>query len=85
MTDYLLLKWGTLKGYDVECQAAKLALQAYFDLGEQSMSRVMQQDTLQQKQLLCTVVDVVDIITNDHTGNDMTKEEAKKYIMEYGQ
>jgi len=36
--------------------------------------------------MLCEVIDLIDgEIQNDWTGEKMTKDEAKKYVLEYGQ
>lgn len=84
MADYLLLKWGTLKGYKLESEAAVKALDRLAFLGPRSMSAAMQQDTKEQKEALCDLIDAVDgRIQNDWTGDEMTKDEAKKYIREY--
>lgn len=83
MTEYLLLKWGTLKGWNLETDKSLAAAQKYADMG-MSMSAAMQQDTPEQKQALCELIDAVDgEITNDWSGEVMSKDEAKKYVMEY--
>ncbi|MEL7049309.1 MAG: hypothetical protein AAFO75_10185 [Pseudomonadota bacterium] len=84
MAEHLTLKWGTLKGWRVESEAAKAALQAYSDAGPHSMSAMAQHDTKAQKEALCQLIDAIDgPIHNDWTGKEMSKEEAKKYVMEY--
>jgi len=41
--------------------------------------------TEERKQLLCKVIDKLNgEIQNDWTGEMLSKEEAKKYILEYG-
>lgn len=84
--DYLLLKWGTLKGYCFEnSPEAFEALKEYRELGY-SMSAMMQKDTTRQKELLCIMIDKVNgLVTSDWDGIDYTnnREGAKKYIMEY--
>ena len=83
--EYLLLKWGTLKGWSLVSDAAQAAGQAYFEAGPQSMSRMAQHDTAEQKAALCALIDAVDgEIVNDWSGEHLSKEEAKKYVMEYG-
>lgn len=83
MSEYLLLKWGTLKGWNLETEASKAAAQRYADFG-MSMSAMAQHDSPEQKQALCDLIDAVDgPITNDWSGEKMTKEEAKKYVLEY--
>lgn len=83
MAEHLLLKWGTLKGWEVESEASKAALTKYFD--EPTAYGAMQQrDTDTQKAALCELIDAIDgPIQNDWSGEMMTKEEAKKYVSEY--
>lgn len=82
----LLLKWGTLKGWNVgDNLTARQALQRYADFG-MSAGCMSQRDGPEQKQALCDLIDVIDgPIQNDWTGETMTKDEAKKYVLEYGQ
>lgn len=45
-----------------------------------------QRDTPEQKQLICDLIDLCDgEIWNDWDGVVMSKEDAKKYVMTYGQ
>lgn len=84
MADYLLLKWGTLKGYEAETEKFQVALQTLYDAEPRSMSAAIQRDTPEQKRLLCDVIDACEgEIQNDWSGETMTKEDAKKYVMEY--
>lgn len=83
--DYLLLKWGTLKGYDfTNSPEAFEALQEYGEIGV-CYSAMMQKDTARQKELLCIMIDKVNgTIQNDWTGETYeNREDAQKYIMEY--
>jgi hypothetical protein len=84
MAESLLLKWGTLKGWDFgENQKAIDLFNRYVDLGA-SVSAMAQKDTPEQKQIICDLIDAVNgEIMNDWSGEVMTKEEAKKYVMEY--
>lgn len=83
MTEHLLLKWGTLKGWEVESEKARAAFKRYVGDGI-SMSAMMQKDTPDQKQALCDLIDAIDgEITNDWSGETLTKDEAKKYVLEY--
>lgn len=83
MAEHLILKWGTLKGWKFETEASLEAAQRYADFG-MSMSAMAQHDTSEQKKALCDLIDVLDgEIENDWTGEKMTKDEAKKYVMEY--
>jgi hypothetical protein len=84
MTDSLILKWGTLKGWDLKSEAALAAAQKLDDLGPRSMSAMAQRDTAEEKQALCDLIDAIDgEIMNDWSGEVMTKDEAKKYVLEY--
>jgi hypothetical protein len=85
--DFLLLKWGTLKGYDfTNSPEAFEALKEYMEIGS-SFSAMLQEDTPRQKELLCVMIDKVNgSVTSDWSGEDWTndRESAKKYVMEYG-
>ena len=81
--EYLLLKWGTLKGWNIQSPAALAAAKRYSE-GGMSLSAMAQRDTDEQKQALCDLIDAIDgSITNDWSGEQMTKDEAKKYVLEY--
>jgi hypothetical protein len=83
--DYLLLKWGTLKGWDFSnSPKAFEALKEYNSLGS-SMSAMAQKDTDRQKELICIMIDNVQgHVQNDWTGEVYeNKEDAKKYVLEY--
>lgn len=83
MSEYLLLKWGTLKGWNLETDKSRVAAQKYADFG-MSMGAMQQHDTTEQKQALCELIDAVDgPITNDWSGEKMTKDEAKNYVLGY--
>ena len=83
--DYLLLKWGSLKGWNVENNPEAFEhLKKWSECGV-SMSAMCQKDTDEQKKHLCNAIDCFNgIIQNDWDGEEYTKEQAKKYIMEYG-
>jgi hypothetical protein len=81
----LLLKWGTLKGWDLRTDASRAAAQRYADFG-MSMGAMQQRDTDEQKRALCDLIDAIDgEIVNDWSGETLTKEEAKRYVLGYGQ
>lgn len=85
MADTLTLKWGTLKGWDLESEKSLGILRRYVATGV-SAGAMSQRDTEEQKSLICELVDAVDgEIFNDWSGELMSKDEAKKYVMEYGQ
>ncbi len=83
-TEHLTLKWGTLKGWDLnEDGPAFAALQRYAE-EPVAMGAMQQRDTDAQRQAICDIIDALDgTITNDWTGEQMTKDEAKKYVLEY--
>ena len=82
--EYLLLKWGTLKGWVVTGnEKALAALKRYHD-APVSMGVMSQRDTPEQKQAICDLIDAINgEISNDWSGERMTKDEAKKYVLEY--
>lgn len=84
MAESILLKWGTLKGCDLETDKSRAAAQKFINLG-MSMSAVCQEMTDAHKAALCELIDAVDgTITNDWSGADMTKKQAMDYVMNYG-
>ena len=84
--DYLLLKWGTLKGWCFKnSPEAADALKEYYSLGC-SIGAATQNDTERQKELICIMIDKVNgPVTSDWSGEDYTnnREAAKKYVLEY--
>lgn len=82
---YLTLKWGTLKSWDFsENPEAAAKLKEWASLGS-SVSAMCQHDTPRQKELICQMIDLVPgKIFLDWDGKNVTKKEAKKYVMEYG-
>jgi hypothetical protein len=85
MSESLLLKWGTIKGWDLSAdnEKCKEILQQWADMGD-SYSCMAQKDTPEQKQLICELIDAFDgEIQNDWSGEMMTKDEAKEYVMTY--
>lgn len=84
MSEYLLLKWGALKAWNLKSEASKAAAQKYA-AGGMSASAMCQHDTEAQKAALCDLIDAIDgEISNDWSGEPMTKDEAKRYVLEYG-
>lgn len=80
----LLLKWGTLKGWDLKHEKSLAAFDKYAESG-MSVSAMAQRDTPEQKQLLCDLIDAIDgEIQNDWSGEMLSKEAAKEYVMNYG-
>lgn len=82
--DSLWLKWGTLKAWDLKSERGQELLKQYFALGS-SMGAAQQNDTDEQKKLICEMIDEADCpIGNDWEGTYMTKAEAKEYVLNYG-
>lgn len=86
MGQHLLLKWGTLKGWDVTGNDKAFDALKRYRSGPVSAGGVMtQHDTDAQKQALCDLIDAIDgEIQSDWSGEYFTKDEAKKYVLEYG-
>lgn len=82
---YLTLKWGTLKSWDFTTseRGAEL-LKEYRQIGS-SFSAMAQNDTPRQKEIICELIDLCDgdTIYLEWDGKDVSKEEAKKYVLNY--
>ena len=82
--DYITLKWGTLKSWNVKSAEGKALLEKYGELGY-SMSVMGQHDTPEQKEIICKLIDLMPgEIYLDWADEYVSKEDAKKYVMEYG-
>ena len=83
--DQLTLKWGTLKYWHFHSEKAKKLLQEYGEIGS-SLSAMAQKDTPRQKEIICELIDegTFEMVTNDWEGTEMSKKEAKDYVMNYG-
>jgi hypothetical protein len=83
--DHLSLKWGTLKAWRLTSEKGKELLRKYDELGS-SASAMMQHDSPEQKELICQMIDEcgAEEIYLDWDGKYVSKDEAKKYVMEYG-
>lgn len=83
--DYITLKWGTLKNCKITSEEGLKLLAEYDRIGS-SMSAMMQRDTPAQKEIICKLIDMVPgtTILLDWTGERVSKEEAKEYVMTYG-
>lgn len=83
--DSLLLKWGTVKGWDfedVDCEAFQL-LKKYLENAPASCMADHPDET--RKKLLCEIIDKMDgEIQEDWGGEMLSKEAAKDYVMNYG-
>ncbi len=82
--DSLILKWGTLKAWNFHSDKALTLLKEYHQIGS-CISAMAQRDTPRQKEIICELIDECNgTIENDWECCEMTKDEAKKYVMEYG-
>lgn len=81
----LTLKWGTLKSWHFDSDKCRALMTEYVEIGS-SYSAMQQRDTKRQKEIICELIDECDgdTIYLDWDGKDVTKEEAKKYVMDYG-
>lgn len=85
MAESLLLKWGTIKGWGDLSDKSVEIVKRYFADG-MSMSCALEHPDDARKAILCELIDQLDgEIQNDWTGKMMSKDEAKKYVLEYGQ
>lgn len=83
MAENLLLKWGTLKGWDGLTEPSQAIVRRYFADGV-PLSCIADRPDADCKAILCELIDQIDgEIQNDWTGKMMTKDEAKKYVLEY--
>ncbi len=82
--DYLTLKWGTLKSWRFSSDRAHKLLEEYNSIGSRA-SAIMQKDTPRQKEIICELIDELnaDTVHLDWDGVDVSKDEAKKYVMSY--
>lgn len=79
----LLLKWGTVKGWDNFTEKSQEIVGRYFEDGV-SMSAMADRPDEKRRAILCELIDQLDgEIHNDWSGEKMSKEEAKKYVQEY--
>ena len=83
MGNKLTLKWGSVKGWDLETTEAFAAMKKWSDYGT-TMSAMAQKDTPEQKLALLDAIDLMDEIWLDWEGKKVSREEAKEYVMNYG-
>jgi hypothetical protein len=83
--DHISLKWGTLKAWHLHSDKGRELLKKYFDLGASS-GAMTQHDTQEQKELICQMIDEcnAELICLDWDGVDVSKDDAKKYVRDYG-
>ena len=82
--DSLSLKWGTLKSWRLHSDKGVDLLRRYHELGT-SASAMTAHDTPEQKDLICQMIDECNspTIYLEWDGKDVSKDEAKRYVMEY--
>jgi hypothetical protein len=80
----LTLKWGTLKSWHFDSEKQKALIQEYGEIGS-SFSAMAQKDTPRQKEIICELIDLCegDTIYLEWDGKEVSKEEAKEYVMNY--
>lgn len=84
MTESLLLKWGTVKGWS-GLSDQSLEIMKRFFAGGICMSAAADHPDAGRKAILVELIDQLDgEIHNDWSGEKMSKDEAKKYVLEYG-
>lgn len=85
MAESLLLKWGTLKGWDLNGDGPAMSALRRYHEEPTTFGAMQQRDTESQKKAICEIIDALDgEIQNDWTGEMMTKDEAKQYVLNYG-
>ena len=82
--NFLVLKWGTLKRWEFTSEKGKTLMKEYFEIGS-SVSAMSQRDTPRQKEIICELINECDgdTIYLDWDGKDVSKQEAKDYVMNY--
>lgn len=83
MAETLLLKWGTIKGWHDLTDRSLEIMKRYFADGT-PMSCALDHPDDARKATLCELIDQFDgEIQNDWSGEIMSKDDAKKYVLEY--
>lgn len=83
MSGTIWLKWGTVKGWENLDAVAIAAMERFAELG-MSVGAMQQEMTPAHVDALCNVIDAVDEpIHNDWSGEEMSRDEAKRYVREY--
>ena len=83
--DYILLKWGSLKGWELHSAKGKNLSDDYINNGR-SMSAMLQKDNAHQKELILEMIEECNgTIQNDWDGSYYTKQQARDYITSYSE
>lgn len=82
--DSISLKWGTLEAWKFHSKKCRDLMHKYCELGA-SISSMFQHDTPEQKELICQMIDECNAENIHLDWNDVyvSKEEAKKYVLDY--
>ena len=83
--NYVTLKWGTLKSWDYSnSEKGQALLKEYGEIGS-CISAMAKNDTPRQKEIICELIDLSDedTIYLEWDGREVSKEEAKEYVMHY--
>lgn len=84
MAESLTLKWGSVKGWDDLSEKSQEILARYFADGV-PLSAMADKPTEERREVLCELIDqFTGEIWNDWDGVVMNKDDAKKYVREYG-
>lgn len=84
MAEALALKWGTVKGWDGLSEKSQEILKRYFADGV-PMSAMADRPGTDRQAILCELIDQIDgEIWNDWEGKEMSKAEARDYVLNYG-
>jgi len=82
--NYLILKWGTLKAWNVKDNEKAIELMKHYNEIGSSFSAMAQNDTPEQKKIICKLIDLMpEKIYLDWDEKYVSKEKAKEYIMNY--
>lgn len=82
--DYILLKWGSLKGWELNSDKGKELSDEYVSHGR-SLSAMAQKDDERQKEIILEMIEECNgVIQNDWDGLYYTKAQAREYITGYG-
>lgn len=83
--DFITLKWGTIKSYQLENPALDPLIEEYNREGGMPMSAMAQRDTDRQKEIICEMLEIIGRpVYLEWDGNYVSVEEAQKYVREYG-
>lgn len=83
--EHLTLKWGSLKDWCFESPKAQALVDEWASHGR-CLSAALHHDSPEQKRIICELIDIgdFDTVLLDWPNKWVSKEEAKKYVMEYG-